>query len=151
MNNFNNPGINNYNNTGIGFPTVVPNPMLQNNLGNFNHNNSFPGQYICVNGMDSAKAYPTQPNSKVILFDSEKDIFYAKETDASNFPTIKAYRFEEITDDVLENSDNAYVTKSEFEKFKEELLNGKQFVSKQSTNSTNSSRNNSNKKHDGHA
>ena len=31
-----------------------------------------------VNGMESAKAYPTSPNSMVALFDANDDVFYLK-------------------------------------------------------------------------
>ena len=67
---------------------------------------------IQVNGMDSARAYPTQPNSRVALFDSNDDVFYVKTTDASNFPTIKRYRFFEESEEQVNN--DKYVTIDEF-------------------------------------
>ena len=79
-----------------------------------------------VNGLDSAKAYQTQPNSQVALFDANEDIMYIKTTDASNFPTIRIFKFSEITE--TEIKDERYVTIDEFNKFKEELLNGKQHI-----------------------
>lgn len=92
---------------------------------------TMPNQLTQVNGIESAKAYPTAPNSMYALFDSNDDVFYVKTTDASNFPVIKKYRFYEETEPVKEEA-SKYVTVEEFEKFKKEMLDAKQFVSKQS-------------------
>ena len=67
-----------------------------------------------VNGRQSAESYQMNPNSSVILMDSEKARFYVKKTDASGNSTIKAYDFKEAEDD----KPTEYVTKAEFEKFK---------------------------------
>ena len=86
-----------------------------------------PGQQLPkVNGMESAKAYPTAPNSVVALFDANDDVMYVKSTDASNFPTIRRFRFYEESEQKAEES--KYVTIEEFNKFKEEVLNAQQFV-----------------------
>lgn len=79
-----------------------------------------------VNGLDSAKAYPTTLNSTIALFDSNEDIMYIKTTDASNFPTIRSFRFTEIQSSTLETKQ--FVTVEEFNQFKEKILNGKQSV-----------------------
>ena len=84
-------------------------------------------QLTQVNGIDSARAYPTQPNSTYALFDSNEDIMYIKSTDASNFPTIRRFRFIEEAD-TPKVEENKYVTVEEFNTFKEEILNGKQSV-----------------------
>ena len=88
---------------------------------------AIPGpQLTRVNGIDSAKAFPTVANAMYALFDENDDILYIKQTDASNYPTLKRYRF------VLEEEKPVvaprYVTVEEFNKFKEELLNAKQSV-----------------------
>lgn len=85
-----------------------------------------------VNGLESAKAYQTQPNSQVALFDANEDIMYIKTTDASNFPTIRIFKFSEVTETDIK--DERYLTIDEFNKFKEELLNGKQSVWYESNN-----------------
>lgn len=90
---------------------------------------------IQVNGIDSARAYPTQPNSRVALFDSNDDVFYVKTTDASNFPTIKRYRFFEESEEQVNN--DKYVTIDEFNKFKEEILNGQQSIRSGKSNNGN--------------
>lgn len=100
-------------------------------------------QLIQVNGIESAKAYPTTPNSTVALFDTNDDILYIKSTDASNFPTIRKFRFKEESLEVQTQPSVQYVTLDEFNKFKEEILNGKQFIS-EPTASTSKSRSKSN-------
>ena len=81
-----------------------------------------------VNGVDSVKQFATQPNTMGVAFDANEDIFYIKVTDASNFPVIKKFRFEEVVDEQLPSKLEAkYVTMEEFNAFKEALLNGEQF------------------------
>lgn len=87
-------------------------------------------QLVGVNGFESAKAYPTKPNSTYVLFDTNRDMFYIKNTDASNFPTLKAYSFKEVSNPEETANDEKYVTVEEFRKFKKEILNGKQSISK---------------------
>lgn len=83
-------------------------------------------QLIKVKDLDSAKAYPTSPNSSFALFEENDDVMYIKTTDANNFPTIRKFRF---TEEPLEVPNSTqYVTIDEFNKFKEEILNAKQFV-----------------------
>lgn len=83
-------------------------------------------QLVRVNGIESAKAYPTQPNSMYALFDENEDFLYIKSTDASNFPTIRKFKLIEEKEKEVEQP--RYVTVEEFNKFKEELLNGKQYI-----------------------
>lgn len=95
-----------------------------------------------VMGPESAQAYQVGPNSKVILMDSSRPVFYMKRTDSSGYPETRAYSFQEIPlfqsqtqpqQSVTQTSNEAqtmaslqnYVTKSEFEEFKkmiEELV-----------------------------
>lgn len=108
-------------------------------LNSYQPNNYMPqqndNQLIRVNGIESAKAYPTQPNSTVALFDSNDDIMYIKSTDASNFPTVRRFRFhEEAVENVVTNNVQ-YVTVDEFNKFKEEMLNGKHIIQQQPSTS----------------
>ena len=63
------------------------------------------------------------PNSAVALFHESEDILYVKTTDGAGFPTIRTFRFEPF--EVEPVSPQKYVTLEEFEKFKEEVLNGK--------------------------
>lgn len=99
-----------------------------NNITNPQINNFQPAQnnLIRVTGLDGAKAYQMRPNSVVALFDGAEDIFYLKSTDGAGFPTIRIFRFEEVTS--TPNVSQEYITKAEFEQFKEEVLNGKQYI-----------------------
>lgn len=94
--------------------------------------NAYPDQLIRVNGLKEAKAYRIfRPNSTVALFDADEDIFYVKNTDESGFSSIRIFRFEEVAEMPTESA-GEYVTKAEFEAFREEMLNyGKQSISNQ--------------------
>lgn len=120
---------------------------------NFPLNNPYQqiGQPLTVNGIESAKAYSMGPNSRIFLFDTNEDIFYVKETDASGFAKLKIFRFEEVKEEE-KPADPRYLTIEEFNKFKEELLNGKQFIRSQSENARSSNRQyTANKGRDGNA
>jgi hypothetical protein len=53
---------------------------------------------VRVTGIDGARAYQMPPNSTAALFDGNEPLFYVKSTDGGGFPTIKTFRFEEVTD-----------------------------------------------------
>lgn len=84
------------------------------------------GAPIKVNGLESAKQYSMTPNSTVVLFDANEDVFYLKKTDASNYPSITTYSFQELKS--VEKKEPEYLTIEEFNRFKEELLSGKQYI-----------------------
>lgn len=81
---------------------------------------------IRVTGMDGAKAYQMPPNSSVALFDGGQDVFYVKTTDGAGFPTIKAFSFAPLQEQLAQSPD--YVTRAEFNELKEMIANGKQPV-----------------------
>lgn len=114
---------------------------------------AIPGpQLTRVNGLNSAKAFPTVANAMYALFDENDDILYIKQTDASNYPTIKRYRFMLEEEKPVETPQ--YVTVEEFNKFKEELLNAKQPIRYESGSNKSKWSNGSsesNQKHDGNA
>ena len=101
-----------------------------------------------INGIESAYAYPTKPNSRYVLFDENADVFYIKQTDASNFPTVTKYKFEKAEE---VNKSEKYVTMEEFEKFKEEILNGKQYIRSNKSKWNGNERNSTNKGNDADA
>lgn len=105
----------------------LPNPLLTNPF----QPSTVGNQLIKVKDLDSAKAYPTSPNSSVALFEENDDVMYIKTTDANNFPTIRKFRFTEEPIEVPNSSQ--YVTIDEFNKFKEEILNAKQSLWEQAT------------------
>lgn len=84
-----------------------------------------------VMGPDSAQSFLVGPNSKAILMDSGRPVFYLKQSDDTGYAETKAFAFHEIplfdpapqiqakeisTGQEIKNQD--YVTKSDFEDFK---------------------------------
>ena len=84
---------------------------------------------IQVTGLEGAKAYPLAPNAEVALFDAGRDVFYVKRTDAGGYPTIAAYQFAPMQEAPAQPSPE-YVTRQEFEEWKEAMSIGKQPVRK---------------------
>ena len=82
---------------------------------------------VGVDGDNGAKQFSMRPNSRVALFDINDDIMFIKSTDSNNYPTIKKYRFTEVVEE-HQNDTQRYVTIDEFNKLKEELLNGQQSI-----------------------
>lgn len=57
-----------------------------------------------VQGINGAKAYPLAPNSRAFLFDSEKDVFYVKNTDQSGMPQpIREFEYVEVTPETTDS------------------------------------------------
>lgn len=78
-------------------------------------------QLIRVNGIESAKTYPTLPNSTIVLFDGNEDIFYVISTDASNFRTTRKFSFSETLDDKPMPAIENFVTVAEFNSLKQQV------------------------------
>lgn len=112
-------------------PYTLNSPMNTSNpyMNNYNApQNQMVNNLIRVTGMDGAKAYQMQPNSTVALFDSSEDIMYIKSTDGAGFPTIRTFGFAPIEQPA--NPGNDFISRAEFEQFKQEVLdNGKQLIS----------------------
>lgn len=99
-------------------PNWMPPPPRQNN------------GVIWVNGIEGAKGYIIQPNSTVVLMDSEQNCFYLKTTNEAGVPSIRIFEFKEKTqttptqneinfDEKLKN----YVPRAEFDEIKNTLTN----------------------------
>lgn len=84
---------------------------------NYNTGNS--SGITFVNGIEGAKGYQLQPNSTVILMDSENSKFYIKSTDNVGMASIKGYKFEE---DTVEDKSDIYVKKTDINKYIDEYL-----------------------------
>ena len=122
--NYNMMGLNGFNNYNQFQPQLNQPQMTTQNL-------------IRVNGIDGAKAYQMPANSTVALFDNNEDIMYIKTTDGAGFPAIRTFTFNEVVANTNPIQDTAdYVTRDEFNKLKEELLNGKQSISRSKSNLT---------------
>lgn len=90
---------------------------------------------IRVNGIDGAKAYQMPANSTVALFDNNEDILYIKNTDGAGFPSIRIFKFDEVTETTKSEEKKDYISRKEFEEFKKELMNnGKQSISRSKSN-----------------
>lgn len=83
-------------------------------------------QIIFVQGETGAKAYQIPINSTVLLMSSEANEFFIKSTDQAGFPTIKKYRFTEVTQTKSTEQEQQvktqnFVTREEFEALKNEI------------------------------
>lgn len=85
-----------------------------------------------VNGAQSAANFRMNPNSRDVLFDENEDILYIVTSDASGMTSVVPYSFTPYKPVTVEEPQ--YVTMEEFMKFKEEVLNGKQFIRNRSGN-----------------
>lgn len=96
--------------------TQIPQPSQTQQVQNTN--------IIWVSGEAGAKSYLVAPNTTVQLWDSESQVIYLKSADASGMPSMK------IIDYTIRNATPAnapiqqtsdYVTKNEFDVFKQEV------------------------------
>ena len=81
-----------------------------------------------VQGEAAARSWMVAPNTTVLLMDSESERFYLKSTDASGMPLpLRVFEYKEKTGSSGSSpiGSGAYVTREEFEAFRNELLYGK--------------------------
>lgn len=94
---------------------------------------------IWVQGEAGAKSYLVAPNNTVQLWDSENNVIYLKSADSSGMPSMKILDYT-IRENVAQSgsnslkNDSVYVTKEEFEKFKEEMLSARKTKLTEETN-----------------
>ena len=80
-----------------------------------------------VKGIDSARMFPTAPDSRCVVFDEDEDVFYIISTDSSNFKSsIDRYRFYKET--IEEANDSKYATKEDFDLLREAINNVQQSI-----------------------
>ena len=80
-----------------------------------------------VNGIEEAKNWRMNPNTRVPLFDSENDgIFYIKVCDNIGMSTLRIFKFEEIKTHFQQDTPDLseYVKKSELESLITSMLGG---------------------------
>ncbi len=90
-----------------------------------------------VQGIEGAKAWQLEPNSNVMLLDSENDgKFYIKTSDNVGMCTLRTFDFIEVTNESTTSASvdmSNYVTRDELKDiilaFKEDMNNGKQSLS----------------------
>lgn len=79
---------------------------------------------IWVQGEAGAKSYLIAPNTTVQLWDSEAQVIYLKSADASGMPSMKIIDYtirDAAQPTVQSNNAVSYVTKNEFDIFKQEV------------------------------
>lgn len=81
-----------------------------------------------VQGEAAARAFQVNPGGKVLLLDSEKDVFYIKSIDASGRPfSFRTFEYKEVFPETSRNVSQAsqenteFITKKEFEERISEL------------------------------
>lgn len=90
---------------------------------------TFPYDNLVFVSEDEARAYLLPPNSRRLLMDKDRSVFYIKSTDALGQSTMDAYEFTKITtpprNATLDSTgstgsapDAQYITREEFEAFK---------------------------------
>ena len=95
--------------------------------------NQFMGQTVTnpnairwVQGEAGAKAVPVDPGQKILLMDSETNVFYLKSSDISGMPLpLRTFEYHEVgkvaTAQDVEGAPSTYVTREEFDKAIAEL------------------------------
>ena len=79
---------------------------------------------IWVQGEAGAKSYLVAPNTTVQLWDSEAQVIYLKSADAAGMPSMKIidYTIRDSTPPMQQKEQAAaYITRSEFDEFKNEV------------------------------
>lgn len=85
----------------------------------------FPGQRVIrVNGWDAAEKYPMPRDCEAIMLDSnsESDYIYMKVTDSNGGARFARYKI--VEEPIPRFDPDKYVTSSDFNSFKEEVLSG---------------------------
>lgn len=103
-----------------------------------------------VSGIEGMNTFQTKPSSEYVLFEENSDIFCVKSTDANNTPTCRYFAFKEISKEEALHEISPYMMKDEFNSlkediisavrgemssFREEILNGQQFIRNQGSKS----------------
>ena len=105
---------------------------------------------IEVNGLEGAKAYQMQPNSRVALFDLSNMALFIKITDGAGFPTITEFDINVKETKQIENTENTDNIILELKnKIVELEIRLEDYINEQSTNAStreNSSTNRGNRK-----
>jgi hypothetical protein len=107
---------------------------ISNNFGSQQSFNNMNNGITWVQGIEGAKAYQLNPNSNVILLDSESDRFYIKTSDNIGMCNLRVFDFTEVTNDIQngvvkqtqqEVDLSNYVTKDELQEVLKNMRGGK--------------------------
>ena len=78
-----------------------------------------PGAINWVQGEAGAKSIPVAPGQKILLMDSESNVFYVKSSDTSGMPLpLRTFEYKEVgtSETSAAPAQNTYVTHEELEK-----------------------------------
>ena len=81
------------------------------------------GSPIWVQGENSAKSYPVQAGTSVVLFDSEADVIYIKSADMAGMPSMKVldYKIRDTAQTNHRQPGTAFATKDEVTQLQREI------------------------------
>ena len=79
---------------------------------------------LWVSGEVGAKSYLVAPGTSVLLMDSDDTVFYLKTADQSGMPSLRTFKYSEVTGQKSFNKtdQNNFVNREEFENFKNNIL-----------------------------
>lgn len=103
-------------------------PMMQAGPTPYVQQPQIPNTFAWVQGEAAAKAFAIQPGSTAVLLDSENPVLYMKSSDQSGRPTemqvrylVTKEQYEKLQNGITSSNMNDYITKSDFEKFVEDV------------------------------
>lgn len=111
------------------YPQYYGNQQMPQNAPNLasNTQQQINNQIIWVQGEAAAKAYPVASGQSVQLMDSEESVFYIKSTDQSGMPQpLRIFDYKERTSErstpaAAKNTNDDFVSRKEFEEFREDV------------------------------
>lgn len=111
------------------YPQYYGNQQMPQNAPNLasNAQQQINNQIIWVQGEAAAKAYPVASGQSVQLMDSEESVFYIKSTDQSGMPQpLRIFDYKERTSErstpaAAKNTNDDFVSRKEFEEFREDV------------------------------
>lgn len=117
-NNYSN-GFNNSATNRNGFPNSTAMPSW-NIIPNYGRGLQSSSNVLRVIGPESAIEYQIEPNSQIVMLDSNRPVMYLKKSDDSGYSETKAYEYHEIPlySEKPDETNANYISKSEFESFK---------------------------------
>jgi hypothetical protein len=113
------------NNFPVGYQPYYQQTYQNQALANQQINQQQQGQRIWVQGESGARSYLVAPNSKVDLWDSERQTIYAKWADQNGVPRMQILDYtvrgsENVSNTFAVNEDK-YISKDEFSKLRNDL------------------------------
>ena len=112
------------------FNPMYQNPMYPNPQNNFMPKVITNNGINWVQGIEGAKAYQIQPNSNIVLLDSEQNKMYIKTSDNIGMCNLRIFDFNEVTETsnqstvMLQQDLSKFVTRDELNSILEKVIGG---------------------------